>query len=158
MREQISAGFTRAVRWGLPAIFVGAFGAGILASWTIMDPPNPPPLADKILGTAWWAVVSAGIVWFTRRLRDVWVDDDRLVVSARGGEWTAPLSAVEDVSENPVFGTVTVRIRTPDGGVQPVTFIPPPTLFRLPFKPHPTAQYLRERATECRQVAGPVQP
>jgi hypothetical protein len=154
MREKLSSSLTRAIRWGLPAIFVGAFGLGILASWTIMDPPNPPALSEKILATVWWAVVAAAVVWFTRPLREVWIEDDRLVVSAGADDWLVPLSAVEQVSENPLLNPrlVTLRVRLPSGEVVPVRFLARSDMFLMPTKTHPAVAALRERVDAARQL------
>ena len=154
MREKLSSGLTRAVRWGLPAIFVGGFGLGILASWTIMDPPTPTPLGEKLMATAWWAVVAAGVVWLTRPLRDVWIDGDRLVVSAGADEWLVPLPAVEQVAENPIINprVVTLRVRLPSGELVPVKFLARSAPMLMPTKSHPTVTALRERIDEARSI------
>jgi hypothetical protein len=125
-----------------------------------MDPPTPVPLGQKVMSTAWWAVVAAAVLWFTRPLRDVWIDGDRLVVSAGPDEWLVPLSAVEQVSENPLVNprVVTLRVRLPSGDVVPVKFLARSAPMLMPTRAHPAVAALRERVDAARQLEAGTKP
>jgi hypothetical protein len=153
MRQRISSAATPVIRTVLPVVWGALMLLGVAMLWLPVDraPEDVAPLAVKLVFPLIALGGGALLFYQTRRLRNVWLEGDRLVVEAGTEEWLIPLSAVEQVRERRGQNSrsITVTARGPTGELVDVRFIPV-TRLRLPFAPHPITLMLREQAQAAR--------
>ena len=121
---------------------VGIGMAGIWLEWW----GDPAPLGLKLAGAALWAGTSVLFSLFGRTLHDVWLKDDRLIVSRGGRRTEIPLRDITDLSETRAQKIKTVKIGLRPGSPlgSGIRFVPPLS-FQPPFSDHPVVQEIRER-------------
>lgn len=143
MRKLISSQWTGFYRYVFPALWIGGFGAGTIGMW--VSGPAPEMEAMKWQFLLFWIIGSAFIIWFTRRLKVVWLEQDRLVVSGHGGEFTVPFSEIDEVSETRFWNPkmINVHLKRTINDTDKVVFLAP-MAFQLPFTDHPRVKELKE--------------
>lgn len=152
MREQLSSRWTFFWRVIFPVTWSGGSGLIMLTAWLgWMDHrERPAPLGFKVAFLAGWVVGSAFLLWFARRLRTVWLEDDHLVVAGFGSEEIIPLHRVENVTETRWWRPkmIKVRLQRLPGLPKQVVFVVPEAFDGL-FADHPVVQKLRARMEEA---------
>jgi hypothetical protein len=105
-------------------------------------------MLEKWFFLLFWIASSSFFVWFSSKIKTVYLEDPNLIVVARGGaETVIPLLNVEDVSQkrSSVFRLIIVKLR-PGSPMEEFVFIAREKMFRLPFyfSDHPIVEELRE--------------
>ena len=155
MREQLSSPRTFYWRVLCPLSWSGGFGSGTLAIWLDHHQPPVPP-EFKVLFTGLWVVGSAFLLWFARRLRTVWLEEDHLIVAGFGWEEIIPLHLVENVTETRWWRPKMIKVR-----LQPLPGLPKHVVFVAPegfdylYADHPVVQKLRARVEEASSDSSP---
>ena len=131
---RISSTLSGFYKIGFPAIWIIFFGIGTLLS-------NGKTLVAWVFG-------SAFLLWTTRGLKRVRLDDKCLYVSdfLEGDEIAIPLDAITDITENSFLNIhpVTVHLRNEtEFGNKTIRFMPKTSLLHFPFGSHPIVAELR---------------
>ena len=132
------------------------FGFGAIAvtfGWGEVD-GAPPDHAARLLFPMAWVFGSAFILWFTRRLRTVYLHADHLTIGSGREEENVPLASVIEVTETWFWDPkqIIIRYARPDGEEARAYYIARFVL-HWPFSPHPDVRYLRERVAAARHDA-----
>ncbi len=146
MRRTISSQQTFGMKFVFPTGWIGAFGIGTCVLWfgNLNGPKGPPPVPMKWAFLAVWLIGSTFIIWFSRRIKRVQVDDNAIYVSNYWSEVRIPLTEISHFTQSymsrPPTITIHLRGKTPVG--ERVVFIPQ---FRwVLFGTHPTIIELEE--------------
>src|SRR5438094_3555286 len=103
MRRTLSSAQTFAFKYAFPVLWIGGFGLGTVALWLggfhVQD-GGPPPSWMRWQFLIAWVVGSAVIVWFSRRVKRVQVDEQSLYISNYFSEVSVPLTEVTEFSES----------------------------------------------------------
>ena len=107
---------------------------------------DPAPMRLKLLGLALWAGTSVLLSLFGRTLCDVWLEEDRLVVSRGARRREVPLAEITGLSETRGQKIKTVKIKLRPGSPlgDEIRFVPPLRL-QAPFSEHPVIREIEER-------------
>ena len=153
MRRRISSSWTFFYKQIFPVVWIIGFGIGTLLLWAgdfrgkSIDP-----------GLKWFALFSliAGsgfLVWFSRRLKVVWIYGDHFIVSDYRTEERIPLRQVEEVTETRMWNPKLIKLRLLRSGKwgDLIVFIAP-IRFQFVFMNHPLVRELRELILDARTV------
>ncbi|HYW09255.1 MAG TPA: hypothetical protein VE913_20010 [Longimicrobium sp.] len=146
MLTRLSSRLTLLYTVVFPPLWTGMFGFGTAMIW-MEHLEFPQPALVRWFFLAGWVLGSTLVVWFARRLSNVWIDGDELLVIRWRYEERIPLSAVEDVSETRMWNPKQIRVRIRAGAAsrERIVFIAP-MAFQLPMTEHRAARELREAA------------
>jgi len=113
---------------------------------------RPVSLEFKVVGGVVWVGTSIVVSLFSRALYDVWLEDDRLIVSKGGERTEIPLRDITGFSETRAQRIKSVKIELRPGSPlgSSIRFVPPLRL-QAPFSDHPVVREIRERK---RDLAG----
>ncbi|HET9982022.1 MAG TPA: hypothetical protein VFQ38_00475 [Longimicrobiales bacterium] len=134
-----------------PILWISGFGFGTCGLWMgIFTEPTPPPPEMKWVFLGAWIAGSGFILWFVRRLKAVWLEDDHLLVSDYTVEELIPLRNIEEVTETRFWNPkmIKLRLRQPCRWGEEIVFMAPASL-QLPFSDHRVVKELRERAAQA---------
>lgn len=103
MRRTLSSPLTFVWKFAVPTLFIAGTCYVIVVQW--LDKfrnrdGTPLSYGALFLSLAFCAAISAWVVWYTKRLKRVEVDDRALYVSNYCSEICIPLTEVCDVSES----------------------------------------------------------
>ncbi len=136
-RKQISSPLTPFYKFVFPSIWIGGFGTGIISRTTNNDLEWCSFLIAFSMGTAllWWLCM---------RLKKVYIENDKLVISNYFKTISVPLSEMQDVKENRFFSPRPAWIYLKSDCVfgSKIMFMPP--LRFLLFFAHPTVEELQK--------------
>lgn len=131
-----------------PKVWTLGVGIGMLGIWLEWW-GQPTPLGLKVLGGALWAGTSLLVSLFGRGLYDVWLEDDRLIVSKGGRRTEIPLRDVTGCSETRAQKIKSVKIELRAGSrLGPEIRFVPPLRLQAPFSDHPVVREIQERKRE----------
>ena len=107
---------------------------GVWAGWW----GRPEELGLKLFLLAAWAGTSILFAFFGRSLHDVWLGEDRLVVSGKDGMREIPLRDITGFWEARGHKVKTIKIKLRPGSPlgSGIRFVPPLS-FHKPFTDHP---------------------
>lgn len=140
------------IRVLIPIWLVG-FGAANAAIWLgFWGEPEPAPFSIKAQLLVMWLAGSGYFLWLGRRLSDVWIERDELIVVRRGLEERIPLAAVEDVTQSWFHNPKQIKLRIRPGSASrdTVVFLAPMRMFVLPFSDEPVTRMLRRLVDQAR--------
>jgi hypothetical protein len=160
MRARLDSEFTLVYKWAFPLLWIPAFGfVALSVAFGGMDVDGAPAEPIHKLGfPVVWVVASALILWFTRRLRTVYLHANRLTIGDGRREENVPLCSVIHVSETWFVDPKQIIIRySRPNGIEARAYYITEFALRWPFSPHPDVRYLRERVEAARRHAAPSQ-
>jgi hypothetical protein len=147
MPTRLSSLWTPFYKLVFPPFWIGGFGLGTILMWTGgMDDPEPPAFV-KWQFLLMWIAGTSFILWFTRRLSEVWLDEGELVVKSGRYVERIPLGAVDSVTETRIWNPKQIKLGIRPGAAskEQVIFMAPWS-FQLPFSDHRVVRQLRAAA------------
>jgi len=128
-----------------PPIWTTGVGIGMIGLWLEWW-GEATPSELKVIGMGIWAVTSFLITLFGRSLYDVWLENDRLVVSRDGRDVAIPLADISGFSETRGQRIKSIKIKLRPGYPlgSSVRFVPHLRL-QAPFSEHPVVREVKER-------------
>jgi hypothetical protein len=152
MRIRLSSAWTPFYTKFFAPVWITGFGAGTLALWLgVMDDGREPDLLFKLHFLVMWVLGSTFILWFVRRLSDLWIERDELVIVRGRSEERVPLAAVVKVSETRFWNPKQIKVELqPGAGTRSQVIFVAPQVIQLPFTDHPSVRQLRELAQLAR--------
>jgi hypothetical protein len=101
-----------------------------------------------------WTVGTGIILWFTRRLSDVWLEGPELLVVRGSVQERIRLTDIRDVSESRYWNPKHIRLRLRGGAAsqEQVIFLAP-VGFQMPFSDHRVVRDLRAEVARARSAA-----
>jgi len=131
-----------------PRVWTLGVGIGMMGIWLEWW-GHPAPMGLKVVGGVLWAGTSILFFLFGSTLHDVWLEDDRLVVSRGGRRLEIPLQDITGYSESrgQQIKTVKVKLRPGSPLGSGIRFLPPLRL-QTPFSDHPVVREIQERKRE----------
>lgn len=154
MPERLSSLNTFAYRTILPPLLIGVFGVMMVMVFRLPAEESALSTPGKVLLTLNWVAGSAYLVWFTSRLRTVFLLPDALLVSNLGRERRIPLDRVVGVTETRVMNPKLIKVRVEEvpGRRETIVFIAP-FEFQVPFSDHSVVATLKRRVDKARGAA-----
>lgn len=133
-RERLSSLLTFFYRIIFPVVWVTGFGSGAIAVMAGNLETNPPmPLEMKLFMFFGWILFSIYIIWHAFVLRNVWLENDHIIVSNMNTEQRIPLSLIDKITE---------------------TRFSSPKIIKLVLKPHPSYPHIiRYMSSEFFQIS-----
>ena len=156
MRRRISSVWTFFYKRIFPLFWISLWGLGAAGLWLgWFSEPAPPPPEMKWVALLAWISGGSFLIWFSRRLRSVWLAGDHLIVSDYRHEQSVPLSAIEDVTETRFWNPKMIRIHLRHSARHgdEIVFLAPSALFQLPFSDHRVVKELRARSFQAKTGA-----
>lgn len=155
MRNTLSSSQTFISKYVFPVLWSSMFGLGTLGLWLgiFHDKSGGGPvewLRWLFLGV--WIVGTAFVIWHSRRIKRVQVDEHSLYISNYFSEVMVPLTEVANLTESMLSRpkTITIEFHGPTAAGSRVVFIPKFRLFS--FGTHPVIAELRAL---CEKASGP---
>jgi hypothetical protein len=152
MREKLSSSWTFHYKWMVPALSLVICSVALLFKpWYASAKYADYSLFMKV-GISFACLV---VLWFVirdaRRLKEVWLDGDILIVKGYKAQVSIPLTQIEELKVKRLdqFGTVKVRLRTPQDWGDEFEFMPL-LKFGKTFEKQPVVEMLRKRIMESR--------
>lgn len=144
MRTRLSSSWTTFYRVFSAPLWIAGFGAGTLAL---------AAMSMKLRFLVMWLFGSVFIIWFVRRMSEVWIDGDALVVVRGRLEERIPLAAVDGMTETRFWNPkqIKVQIRRGMASQHTVVFIAPWGI-QLPSTDHPVVRQLRAAVEHARSL------
>lgn len=151
MRIQLSSHLTFFYRGVFPVLAIVVAAVMIPLAHQSSDSSVSVLMAINL---AIWIPYAAFVIWFTLRLRTVWIVGSDLVVDGPEGNRCIPLRQVARISESRFWTPkmIQLHIRSPNGVEERIVFLAPWAL-QLPFSDHPVVRLLLMRIDEVRSGA-----
>ena len=94
------------------------------------------------------------VIWFSRRLKDVWLEGEYLVVSDYVSEERIPIVHVEEITETRLWNPKLIKLRFSRSSKwgEEIVFIAP-LRFQFVFMNHPLVQELRTLVSSAKRDA-----
>ena len=153
MRRILSSRITFGYKFLFPVLWITGFGLGTLALWLgkvkwSATQSNPEFLRWQFL--IMWLAGASFIIWLSRRIKHVEIDENDLYVSDYFSDVTIPLTEISRITESrwtsPKTVTIHLRHHTPAGSK--IVFLPK---HRFAWQiSHPIVAELNEIATQAR--------
>jgi len=153
MKKRLSSLWTYFYKKVFPSIWITGFGLGTVALWFGIFKDNkgqPPPPDIKWTFLLAWIVGTVFLLWYSRRLKSVWLEGDRLIVTDYQSEENIPLQQIKEVIETRLWNPklIKIRFRRPTRWGDQIVFIAPMSL-KITLVNHPIVIELRERASKA---------
>ena len=145
MQQRLSSRLTFFYRFVFPLLWIPGFGLATLVLWTGGTTTGEPiPIEVKFIFLAGMIAGSLTILWLALRIRTVYLERDRLVVSEGLREIRIPLTAIVEVKESRMWNPKMVTVVLDRSSEYPdrVVFIAPMT-FQFVWSDHPVVRELR---------------
>ena len=153
MPQRLSSRWTFYYKYVFPILWIPGFGLATLAVWSgSMNTGEQIPIEIKVFVVAAWILGSVIMLWLALRVKTVYLEGDRLLVSGGLKEVRIPLVDVAAISETRLWNPKMIKVsltRTVEY-TDHIVFLAPIT-FRLVFMDDPTAKDLRTRVEKAKR-------
>ena len=154
MTEKLSSSLTIFYKIAFPITWILFFGLGTLVLWTNHD-NTIQNYNDKWRFLIAWIAATSFMLWFSLRLKEVNLSNDRLLVDNYITEIEIPISNVKRVKEIWLFHPHTIKLTVdpPSKFGSTIVFVPR-FKFDLKVWGSPVAQQLKELINKSNAPAG----
>jgi len=143
MRRRLSSWWTYFYKRIFPIAWITGFGMGTVYLWVgTFKGQSSPEL--KWIALLSLLAGSAFLLWFSSRLKDVWLYGNDIIVSDYRSEEWIPLWQIEEVTETRLWNPKLIKLRLAHSGKwgDQIVFVAP-IRFRFVFLNHPLVEELR---------------
>jgi hypothetical protein len=156
MIKRISALSTTYHKLIFPALWTIGFGMGTLMIWigSFSDKAGHKTPSDaKLLFLVFWIAGTLFNIWFSLRVKHVWLEDDHLIIKNFKEKKIVPVWQIEEVTETRFWRPKMIKIKLKEPTIwgDQIVFIAPLSMKLILFN-HPVVIELREMASKPRRV------